>query len=86
MDRELEEQIDEIVSKSIKDLKTKIYRIVIKHQTKVNKDKARELKSESITARSRSNKEVIQKVTSSNTGNKKKNDKYYSDSDSCYSE
>jgi hypothetical protein len=43
MDRELEEQIDEIIQKVTKDLKIKISRVVVKHQTKILKDQARDL-------------------------------------------
>ena len=44
MDRDLDEQIDELINKATKDLKTKISRVVVKHQSKLLKDQARELK------------------------------------------
>lgn len=85
MDRELEEQIDELIQKSTKDLKTRICRVVIRHQNKLLKDQARELKSGSGTAPYRRGlKGVKESSVSSSKTNKvvKKDDKYHSDSDS----
>tara|TARA_B110000908_G_C9895384_1_gene288615 strand:+ start:198 stop:500 length:303 start_codon:yes stop_codon:yes gene_type:complete len=45
MDRELDEQIDELIHKATKDLKTRIARVVVRHQNKLLKEQARELKS-----------------------------------------
>jgi hypothetical protein len=45
MERELEEQIDDIIQKANKDLKSRIVRIVSRHQSKLLKEQARELKS-----------------------------------------
>ena len=85
MDRELEQQIDEIINKSSKDLKSRISRIVVRHQTKLLKDQARELKSgvSALSTRkgksesSSSNKNTTSKVDKST----KKDDKYRNDSD-----
>ena len=48
MDNELEQQIDELIQKTAKDLKVKICRIVSKQQTKIVKDHARQLKSRKV--------------------------------------
>ena len=85
MDRELEQQIDEIINKATKDLKSRIARIVIRHQNKLLKDQARELKSgvSSLSTRkgkseaSSSNKNTTSKVDKS----LKKDGKYHNDSD-----
>lgn len=44
MDRDLEEQIDEIIQKTTREFKSKIVKIIIKNQNKLLKDQARELK------------------------------------------
>ena len=85
MDRELEEQIDELIQKSTKDLKTRICRVVIRHQNKLLKDQARELKSGSGTAPSRRGLKGVKESSASSSKTKKadkKDDKYHSDSDS----
>lgn len=38
MDRELEDQIDQLFNKTIVDLKTKISRLILKHEKKIIKD------------------------------------------------
>lgn len=45
MDRELEDQINDLINKSNKDLKTRIVRIVVRYQNKLLKEQARELKT-----------------------------------------
>lgn len=85
MDRELEEQIDELIQKATKDLKTRICRVVIRHQNKLLKDQARELKSGSGTAPSRRGLKGVKESSASSSKTKKavkKDDKYHSDSDS----
>ena len=90
MDRELEEQIDDIIHKATKDLKTRIARIVVRHQTKLLKEQARELKSGASTNTRKTNtssdngRKQQSKVSSRN--NSKKDSKYSdSDSDGYYS-
>lgn len=81
MDRELEEQIDELIKKATKDLTTRISRVVIRHQNKLLKEKARDIKNGVDNRRCR--KEPVTKVYS--TKEKKhdrKDGKYHSDSDS----
>ena len=84
MDRELEEQIDELIQKATKDLKTRICRVVIRHQNKLLKDQARELKSGIGTAHSHRGLKGVKSSASSSKTKKavKKDDKYHSDSDS----
>ena len=85
MDRELEEQIDELIQKATKDLKTRICRVVIRHQNKLLKDQARELKSGIGTAPSRRGLKGVKESSASSSKTKKadkKDDKYHSDSDS----
>ena len=85
MDHELEEQIDELIQKSTKDLKTRICRVVIRHQNKLLKDQARELKSGIGTAPSRRGLKGVKESSASSSKTKKadkKDDKYHSDSDS----
>ena len=82
MDRELEEQIDELIHKATKDLKTRIVRIVVRHQTKLLKEQARELKASGTAPR----KVVAGRGKTSSEGrgksSAKKDSKYHSDSDS----
>lgn len=96
MDRELEEQIDELIHKATKDLKTRLVRVVSRHQAKLLKDQARDLKSgttggtTSSTTRKTVNtvapvnggrgKSVT--ATSEKSAKSKKDSKYHSDSDS----
>jgi hypothetical protein len=94
MDRELEEQIEDIITKATKDLKTRILRVVIRNQTKLLKDQAREFKSGTVstarprvveTTRSTGGRKSTEPKESSSSKNKKvakKDDKYHSDSDS----
>jgi hypothetical protein len=97
MDRELEEQIDDLINKSIKDLKTRILRIVVRNQNKLLKDQARELKNGTSTGTSvassrkpaepSNTRKSNQKVTSSRKSSTKKDSKYSdSDSDGYYSD
>lgn len=69
---ELTQQIEEIINKSTKDLKSKIDRVVSKHQNKIIKEHSRELKN--------FNKQRTVKEST----NKKQNN--YRDSESTYSE
>jgi hypothetical protein len=95
MDRELEEQIDDLIHKATKDLKTRIVRIVVRHQNKLLKDQARELKAGTSiagTGGSRGGRKTTEPVTSggrvsnskvtSRKSSSKKDSKYHSDSDS----
>ena len=43
-DNELEDQLDEVIQKTIKDLKTRISRIVTKHVNRLLKNQSREFK------------------------------------------
>ena len=88
MDRELEQQIEELIQKTINDLKTKIIRIVIKNQNKVLKDQARELKTGGSTTAPQHRKERVGSASSTTKGSLstkgktvKKDGKYQSDSD-----
>ena len=86
MDHELEQQIDELINKVTKDLKTKILRTVVRHQNKLLKDQARELKTGVSTQSARkvktdgvsSNKNQL---SSSKGKSTKKDNKYHNDSD-----
>lgn len=83
MDRELEEQIDELIQKATKELKTRICRVVIRHQNKLLKEQAREFKSIGGAVPSRRGRKDVKESSSSKTKKvDKKDDKYYSDSDS----
>ena len=44
MDKELDEQINDVINKATKDLKLKIMRVVTRHQNKLLKEQARALK------------------------------------------
>lgn len=74
---ELEDQIDTLIQKSNKDLKTRIIRLVIRQQNKLLKDQAREFKT---------NGRVVQHKVSTSSKDRKtrksKDSKYHSDSDS----
>ena len=102
MDRELEEQIDELIHKSTKDLKTRIIRIVVRHQNKLLKEQAREFKSAGSSAHrkdsvssahrkdsvsSAHHKDVVSSGGKGKASSKKES-KYHShsDSDSYYSD
>lgn len=78
MDRELEDQIDDIINKVTKDLKTRIARIVVRHQTKLLKEKAREFK----TSTSVAPRKTSTTISSSGRGKTSKKDSKYSDSES----
>jgi hypothetical protein len=90
MERELEEQIDDIIQKANKDLKSRIVRIVSRHQSKLLKEQARELKSGGGATTSRKftttsstsgrGKPVVSSTAKSSKT--KKDSKYHSDSDS----
>lgn len=91
MDQELEDQIDEILHKATKDIKAKISRVVSKHQNKLLKDQAKELKSgvapstrKVAAAPSSGTSRKSSKVAPAPTASKKssKKDYKYSDSDS----
>jgi hypothetical protein len=94
MDRELEEQIDDIIHKATKDLKTRVVRVITRHITKTLKEQAREFRTGcDVKNTSKVSSDKV-RITSSSGGtkntsslkNKKstKNTKYYSDSDSDY--
>lgn len=89
MDIELEEQIDELIRKTTKDLKTKVCRLINRYQSKLTKQHTRELKLalKGIPVK----KEAVEKPrhrerkTSRDSTNSKKssrNDKTYDDSES----
>ena len=90
MDRELEEQIDSIIQKATKDLKTRICRVVVRHQNKLLKDQAREFKTTTGAAPRRVSTAVVPstsrtsttKASSGKKSSAKKDSKYHSDSDS----
>jgi hypothetical protein len=79
MDPEIEQQIDELIHKSTKDLKNRIVRLVVRHQNKLLKDQARELKSGQVSTVSKrpSAKQPVQTTS-------RKSKKKYEDSDSEY--
>jgi len=60
MDRELEEQIDEVIQKTVKELKARITRVVGKNINRLLKDQAKDLKSSSSGSRpSTSKRETV---------------------------
>ena len=73
MDRDLEEQINDLINKSNKDLKTRIVRIVVRHQNKLLKDQARDLKTNNssrnapVTSRNTTSKDKKSNSTKSDT-------------------
>jgi hypothetical protein len=90
MDLELEEQIDELITKSVKDLKTKICRVVLRNQNKLLKDQARDFKNNkgSLTTRASIRKPTLEsndsgrRKTTEHRKSSKKEEKYHSDSNS----
>jgi hypothetical protein len=93
MDRELEEQIDELIHKATKDLKTRIIRIVVRNQNKLLKEQAREFKSTGSSAHrkdavSSSHRKDVVSSGGKGKASSKKESKYHShsDSDSYYSD
>jgi hypothetical protein len=90
MDRELEEQIDDLINKATKDLKSKILRIFIRTQNKLLKDQARDFKGgcgqtrkplATSTKKSHSTKELPTKksyVSKKDKGSDSDSDEYYS--------
>ena len=91
MDRELEQHIDELITKATKDLKTRICRVAIRHQNKLLKEQARDLKACSSTAsRGRTGTSgrtgTTSKASSSNVENTYTSSKNDSDSDRYYSD
>jgi hypothetical protein len=81
MDNDLEEQIDTLIKKATKDLKTRLLRVVGKHQTKLLKEQARDLKNVS-TLPKRGRKATVKPVPVKNS----RSTKYDSDSDEYYSD
>jgi len=82
MNNELEEQIDELFNKTMKDLKSKICRLVIKNQTKLLKEQAKDIKT-GLTTRKSVISTLGTKQTSREQSHKKShNRKNDSDSDS----
>jgi hypothetical protein len=99
MDTELEKQIDELICKSNKDLKTRIMRLVTRHQNKLLKEQARELKKSSTsrkletknssrdsreTRNSRDSRDSRETRNSRETRISRKDTPVYSDSESDY--
>lgn len=93
MDRDLEEQIDDLIHKSTKDLKSRICRLVSRHETKLLKQQARDLKSGGPAPAPAAKKQTAppsrkadrgERVTDKGASSRpvKKDDKYHSDSDS----
>lgn len=83
MDPELEEQIDEIVQKAMRDLKTKILKVVVKNQTKLAKEHAKELKNNSSTSKQTKPRERSPRNTRAPPRKEKEKEK---ESDGEYSE
>lgn len=81
MDRELEEQIEDLINKSNKDLKTRIMRIVMRHHNKILKEQVRELKNTGISSHKSTRGRVVAKEP---TTYKKSTSKYHSESESDY--
>ena len=97
MESELEQQIDELIQKFTKDLKTKILRVVYRHQNKLLKDQARDLKGGAAPSASRKGKSsgTVSSSTKGSSGGSggsggsgtsrgrtsKKDDKNHNDSD-----
>lgn len=88
MDRELEEQIDELIQKSTKDLKTRIVRVVTRSINKALKDHSRELKTVGggSTTHKTGHKAVAAKATSRRSSKKEERYKSDNDSDGYYSD
>lgn len=91
MDRELEEQIEDLIQKATKDLKTRIVRVVSRHQTKLLREQARELKTGGGSTTTRKSTSAAPPSTggrgktapvASKSSKSKKETKYHSDSDS----
>ena len=84
MDRELENQIDQIVEKSINDLKIRIYRVYTKHLKKISREHLKELKEASKSGRGSTYRRAPKPVTKPS-----RNSKYHresEDSEDYYSE
>ena len=87
MERELDEQIEDLINKSNKDLRTRIMRIVMRQHNKILKDHARELKNTSSSSyKPVRGRVVVNESTNSkeSTISKKSKSKYHSDSESDY--
>ena len=85
MDNELDGQINDIINKSTKDLKLKITRVVNKHQTKLLKEHARQLKSTSFSSRKPLRGKSKDSANNESMPSKKKStDRYHSNSESDY--
>ena len=85
MDRELEEQIDEVVNKTIKDLKLKISKLVVKNQNKILKEQAKELKTNGLQTSRKTNPPAPVRKNSNKESKRESHKKSYkddSDSDS----
>ena len=84
MDRELEEQIDDLIHKATKDLKTRIVRIVVRNQNKRLKEQARELKNGGATSRKevRAPSRAAPSRPAKKSSSSSSNSRYHSDSDS----
>ena len=85
MDHELEEQINELVSKITKDLQVKIIRLVGKFQNKKLKEQARSLKTNNTVTTKVKHDKPTNKKNDRKTSSKN-DDKRDSDSDSYYSD
>ena len=87
MDRELEEQIDDLIHKATKDLKIRILRIVTRGMNKALKDKSRGLKTTGVEITNRkTGRKVENKTISRRTSKKEERYKSDNDSDGYYSD
>lgn len=95
MDSELEEQIHSLVNQAISNLETKIIRVVVKYQKKVEKEHEKEIKAYSrgvdIPRPSSSSSKKSSKYKTSSQRDRTKHSsfgssRYYSDSDDDYSD
>jgi len=82
MDRELEEQIDEVVNKTIKDLKLKISKLVVKNQNKILKEQAKELKTNGLQTSRKTNPAPVRKNSNKESNRESHKKSYKDDSDS----
>lgn len=74
MDTEIEQQINDLINKSVHELKNRILRIVLRNQNKLLKEQERKIKSEKTSKGNTSSKPPVQKSRQKN-----KDSDYYSD-------
>ena len=85
MDRELEDQIDQLFNKTLVDLKTKIARLILKHEKKLVKDFSKSAISSSAKPSKRNNKVApVPRASVKGKGVKGKYHSEGSESDSDY--